>query len=94
MLYSSEVPPVTKEFAEHLKLVFKPREIRTDTTMAEIQRDAGHIEVVNYVLAHQVGRTMLGSFDTPPAPEKKPNVLYRIYNKIVSIVKKVFNVSK
>lgn len=59
-IQSVQIPPVTREFAQRLKEVFRPIQIKPGTSQDEIFYSAGQQAVIDFVMRHSVDRVVTG----------------------------------
>lgn len=75
------IPPVTREFADHLRKVYPVKPIKNDMNYLEIGRLAGQQEVVEFILKQVTGRTVSGNPDLLDKPLTKSNIFSRLFSK-------------
>lgn len=60
-LYTVQVPPVSREFAQELQRAFPVRNIHHKMTEAEIREYGGQQQVVDWVMKYSVARVTQGT---------------------------------
>lgn len=97
-LLSASIPLITREFAEHVKAVFRPIDVKPNTSLSEVMFAAGQQQVVEYIVRNATERMVVreqAEEDTVQEPEpeiipiKRKSLFRRAIETVVQFVQKI-----
>lgn len=83
-LIQIQVPPVSKEFTETLKKIFRPIEITPTTTLEAIYYNAGMLKVIKFIESNTIGKDTIGNPNDIVdiiLRDSKPSFFQRLFGK-------------